>query len=30
MWAALMVIPEVKEVYDGRYEKLMRDRGINT
>jgi len=30
IWTALMVVPEVKEVYDGRYEKLMRDRGINT
>jgi hypothetical protein len=29
MWTALMVVPEVKEVYDGRYEKVMRDRGIS-
>jgi hypothetical protein len=29
MWTALMVVPEVKEVYDGRYEKVMRERGIN-
>jgi hypothetical protein len=30
MWKALMVIPEVKEVYDLRYEQLMKDKGINS
>lgn len=29
MWNALMPIPEVKEVYDQRYEQLMKIRGIN-
>ena len=29
MWTALMVVPEVKELYDARYETLMRDRRID-
>lgn len=28
IWAALVPLFEAKELYDGRYEKLMRDRGI--
>lgn len=28
MWDALLPVPEVKELYDERYEKLMKDRGI--
>lgn len=28
VWRALLRVPEVKELYDARYEKLMRQRGI--
>jgi len=28
IWAALMPFPETKELYDGRYSKLMKERGI--
>jgi hypothetical protein len=28
IWAALVPLFEAKELYDGRYEKLMRDRAI--
>jgi hypothetical protein len=29
IWDALRVIPEIKELYDERYSKLMQDKGIN-
>jgi len=29
IWNPLLVAPEIKELYDERYEKLMRDKGIN-
>lgn len=28
-WNALTALPEIKELYDGRYSKLMRDKNIN-
>jgi hypothetical protein len=30
VWNALLVAPEVKELYDERYAQLMQDRGINS
>lgn len=29
VWNALIPVPEIKELYDERYSKLMNDRGIN-
>ena len=29
VWKALLPIPEIKELYDGRYDQLMQDKGIN-
>ena len=29
IWNVLILFPEIKELYDGRYSKLMRDRNIN-
>jgi hypothetical protein len=29
VWDALLPVPEIKELYDERYAKLMGDRGIN-
>lgn len=30
IWDALTLLPEIKELYDKRYAKLMQDQGINT
>ncbi len=29
VWDALLLAPEIKELYDERYAKLMKDKGIN-
>jgi hypothetical protein len=29
VWCALLPAPEIKELYDERYNRLMRERGIN-
>jgi len=29
VWKALLRVPEIKELYTGRYKKLMKERGIN-
>jgi hypothetical protein len=29
VWDALLHVPEIKELYDERYAKLMSDKGIN-